>query len=672
MKYHSLPPCPPTHNRRSLGPRRQSILSTTASALIGVLLVMPLAGKPLAAQQQRDRTSITLSPQQRAACLEVLKQGLAGDAFWPAMHAAEGLIDGGQPRLAVPMLRARLAKETDDRHRCGLARELVRAGDRRAAGIMLEILGSPTSNGRTHAAESLYKVNEIGDGRQFRRLLEDDSDPRRQLMVAAALTRWGNPAALTLIRRRLERSRSDELIRISAWILARVGDATDIPRLQAARSRSQDALVRAYIDHALALLGDDPGKQRLLENLRSEDGAIRTYAATFAGEVRDPRYHRRLLEMLKDPVLDARIRAAHSLLQMSAPPPLSDRQIVVSDVYPADAASPRWSEGSIAHRADGSLLYATTQFLGSGSDFATARIVARVSRDQGRIWDTLRVLQENVGKRNVMSVTLRYLEDPLRPNAKLGMFYLVKNAKDDLHVFLRISSDDGRSFGPPRQVTSGSGYFVLNNDRVLRLRSGRLLVPTSWTSDVGRVNHFQVRIWYSDDQGATWNESASRLDYPRRGAMEPDVVQLEDGSLLMIVRTQLGHIATSRSQDRGETWTDLQPSAVVSPEAPATVRSIPSTGDLLLIWNNRHEKGAGHGGKRTPLVAAVSRNGGRSWSRPRVLEPDPRHTYAYTSLIFAKGRAVMSYYVRDEATGRIASRFRSVPIAWFYDEDGEE
>ena len=41
-------------------------------------------------------------------------------------------------------------------------------------------------------------------------------------------------------------------------------------------------------------------------------------------------------------------------------------------------------------------------------------------------------------------------------------------------------------------------------------------------------------------------------------------------------------------------------------------------------------------------------------------------TYAYTSLIFLKDRALLSYYVADEKTGRISSRFRSLPVNWFY------
>jgi sialidase-1 len=138
----------------------------------------------------------------------------------------------------------------------------------------------------------------------------------------------------------------------------------------------------------------------------------------------------------------------------------------------------------------------------------------------------------------------------------------------------------------------------------------------------------------------------------------------------MHFRTQMGHIAVSDSADSGVTWGEARSWGVQAPEAPATLRRIPSTGHLLLIWNDTHDADAGHGGKRTPLTAAISTDEGRSWSFRRNLETGAEHTYAYTSVAFHRGRALLTYYVRDESSGRISSRFRSVPIAWFYEDLG--
>jgi sialidase-1 len=90
-----------------------------------------------------------------------------------------------------------------------------------------------------------------------------------------------------------------------------------------------------------------------------------------------------------------------------------------------------------------------------------------------------------------------------------------------------------------------------------------------------------------------------------------------------------------------------------------------------LVWNNTNEAGAGHGGRRTPLTAAVSADAGKTWKHVRDLEDRTDRTYAYTSLIFHQDRAVPTYYVADEKTGRISCRLRSLPINRLYEQGAE-
>jgi len=360
-------------------------------------------------------------------------------------------------------------------------------------------------------------------------------------------------------------------------------------------------------------------------------------------------------------VLHGLVVAAAARLAAAAP----DAEEVLRDVYVATAANPRYSEGSILVLAGGKLLFATTEFFGR-ADHATARIVARTSVDGGRTWGEPRVLQDNVGQQNVMSVTLRRLA-PGRSDGPIGMFYLVKNGPRDLKVHLRVSTDEAATFGPPTVVTAADGYHVMNNDRVTVLSGGRLICPIAWTDDVSRPgSHFVAFCYLSDDGGRTWRRSAGQVDQPQRGAMEPEVVELSGGKLLMIIRTQLGKIATSLSRDGGEHWDEPATLPLQAPESPATIRRVPGSGDLLLIWNNRYQPGAGHGGPRTPLTAAISPDDGATWKHVRNLESDPEQGYAYTSVAFHDGRVLLSYYVAEGASGRISSRFRSLPLAWFY------
>ena len=206
----------------------------------------------------------------------------------------------------------------------------------------------------------------------------------------------------------------------------------------------------------------------------------------------------------------------------------------------------------------------------------------------------------------------------------------------------------------------------MNNDRVTVLSTGRLLAPIAATESL-RKNHFVSSCCLSDDGGRTWRYGRGQVALPKRGAMEPEVVELLDGRVLMVVRNQLGTISAAWSEDGGDTWS--QPGElpdIQAPEAPATLRRIPATGDLLLVWNNTDTPGIGHGGRRTPLAAAISRDDGRTWQNFRNLESRQDEQYAYTSLTFVRDRAVLSYYVADGKTGFHSSRFRSVPVAWFY------
>ena len=640
------------------------LLQRRSSTLIAQLAVLTIclttAGLAAAA------TPLQLSPEDKARCVTILRKALgSSEEFWPSMHAAEALTVAGYQDEVRAALEPLLGTETDDRHRCGLAREMVRAGDVSRVGILLEVLGKDDSYGHVHAAESLYKVGRIGDGRLLRTALDRKDNAVLQIMAAAALARCGSPHAMPLIRRKA----ADEdmtISRIAGWVLARLGDSSDIALLRSALERADDPLSRCFLEHSLAALGDAEGQKALIRNLSSTEADARTYAAVFAGESGMNSAADLLIKLLDDPKEDVRIRAAQALLTLAGPKRPEPGEDISIDVYPATGEHPRITEGSIIELADGSLLFAVTEFIRGTADAASAHIVARQSTDQGRTWGPKRVLQENTGKQNVMSVTLRRLPHQEQTQHPLGMFYLVKNGPDDLDVHLRISLDEAGTFGPPILVSDAPGYHVMNNDRVTILSTGRIVAPVAWSPDYRKLNHFVSFCYLSDDAGRSWRRSKGQIDLPKRGAMEPEVLELSDGRLVMILRTQLGHIGTAYSDDRGDTWSEPSRWTVKAPESPATLRRIPSTGDLLLVWNNNYEPGAGHSGRRTPLTAAVSSDEGRTWSNVRDLESGADQTYSYPSLIFVGPRAVLSYYVSDPKTGRISSRFRSLPVVWLY------
>ncbi len=336
------------------------------------------------------KDQLQLDPSTRERCLAVLREGFASEEFWPSMHAAEALSLAGHGEEVRLALAPRVKNETDDQHLCGLARELVRAGDLSYVRVLSDVLAKPDPYGHVHASESLFKVWQIGEASLLREALDQPDSPKLGIMAAAALSRWGHRGALAKLREYV-RAEDGETARVAAWVLARTGDRSDLPALRAGAKRFDDPLTRAYFEHALAALGDPDGLSALVRNLGHDDPNLRVYAAEFAPDARALEAKAALVRLLDDPVLDVRIRAAEALLLLAEPAPPGASEDVQIDVFEATAENPRYSEGSVIVLRDGRLLYATTEFEGSGSDFAKARIIAVTSDDGGRNWGARRV-----------------------------------------------------------------------------------------------------------------------------------------------------------------------------------------------------------------------------------------------------------------------------------------
>jgi len=286
-----------------------------ADLLLGVTSLMFVRGDEPNRQQPAR-----IAPDIRERCLVTLRKGIKSDEFWPAMHAAEALALAGAGSEVIAELRDRLPLEQSDQRRCGLARELVRAGDRGRLPVLFQILDDATSTGRVHAAESLYKLAESGDGKSLRAAFEQEKNPQLRLMAAAALARAGHADALTALREQLG-SQDRQVRNTVAFALARLGEESDVQPLSNALDRETDAASRAILAGALACLGNARGRDELDLNLNSSDASVRTMAADFAGYSRCVECQSKLVGLLDDSTLDVRVRAAQSLIALSLPAP---------------------------------------------------------------------------------------------------------------------------------------------------------------------------------------------------------------------------------------------------------------------------------------------------------------------------------------------------------------
>ncbi|HOF39863.1 MAG TPA: sialidase family protein [Candidatus Hydrogenedentes bacterium] len=331
--------------------------------------------------------------------------------------------------------------------------------------------------------------------------------------------------------------------------------------------------------------------------------------------------------------------------------------------------NPRNSEGDFIQLNDGRLLFIYTHFTGSASDHGAAFLASRVSTDAGASWSAEdAVVLPNEGGMNVMSVSLLRLR-----TGAIALFYLRKNSTSDCRPMMRLSNDEAATWSEPVLCIEPVGYFVVNNDRVIQLESGRLVIPAARHSLPGESfsGRGQAMCYLSDDDGATWFPSESILDAPedsKSGLQEPAVVALNDGRLMMLCRTDQGCQMRSFSGDGGITWSPPELTDIASPVSPATIERIPSTGDLLMLWNDHRAIEPALAGKRTPFAAAISRDEGQTWENVRLLESDPDGWYCYTALEFVDDAALLGHCVGDSTVGHLnRTQVLRVPIAWFYE-----
>ena len=119
-------------------------------------------------------------------------------------------------------------------------------------------------------------------------------------------------------------------------------------------------------------------------------------------------------------------------------------------------------------------------------------------------------------------------------------------------------------------------------------------------------------------------------------------------------RAQWGCVSTSA----GLSWPPLAATSLKSPLSPASIKRLPGSADLLAVFNDHSGAFPFPKGKRTPLVAAISSDGGRSWPVRKLLEDDANGVYCYTAIHFVDGAVLLGYLDFRNMSSHAANRLR--------------
>jgi Neuraminidase (sialidase) len=373
---------------------------------------------------------------------------------------------------------------------------------------------------------------------------------------------------------------------------------------------------------------------------------------------------------MKKVVFNLALAASIALPVLAEP----ENQVVLN--IPSTREHPRNSEGSFVILKSGRIEFYYSQFYGGFGDDSPGRLAEIHSDDRGRTWSAPRLAVDNRGAVNVMSVSLLRLA-----SGRLALFYSVKHtAWTDCRIYFRLSSDEGATWSEPKQVGQAPpSWFVLNNDRVVQTSSGRLVVPIAQHRIVGTADvisswdHRAITFWYlSDDEGAHWREAKTWWALPavtNSGLQEPGVVELTDGTLFSWSRTDQGEQWSFRSRDGGETWTAPQPTELKSPESPTSIKRLPNSSTLLAIFNDHSGRFPCPAGKdsqiRSPLVAALSFDGGRTWPARKLLEGDLEVNFHYIAILFVDDAMLLGYSQNHVGTAHQGNlRIRRLALSW--------
>jgi len=351
---------------------------------------------------------------------------------------------------------------------------------------------------------------------------------------------------------------------------------------------------------------------------------------------------------------------------------LAHPAVIHTVIEQAGPETPRADTASVVELPDKRLLVVYHKYepgKDGGHDRGRCRIWARTSTDGGRTWVDPRMLVDIApGDMNVQAPALLRL-----PSGEMLMICLRAHGTGSSSSMCLIRSlDEGKTFREEEPIWKQSAGQWLQGgaNALVLLKSGRILLPFHGGTGNQWKQKNSVGCFASDDSGRTWRRTPARIELPMRGAMEASVAELPDGTLVMSLRTQLGGPYLCRSRDGGESWTEPEPSGLESGESCTCLRTIPGSGDLLLLWNNSKyiAKGHHHFGERTPLTAAVSSDAGKSWRILGNLAAGAEDEYTNLNCTFTSdGRAVITYMFCTPAwtRGGLSLRAMIVDLTWF-------
>ena len=337
---------------------------------------------------------------------------------------------------------------------------------------------------------------------------------------------------------------------------------------------------------------------------------------------------------------------------------------IVNEIKP-DPESGRKGEGCFFRTKDGAISFYYACVMGNTvKDYDPAKQVVIRSYDDGETWsDPVDFMVPGSVPGLVQLVCpscLRML------NGDMGIFLCGRTDVPMVNgKVLCLSKDEGVSCYKIIDCIPScySGQFGLNNDRAVRLSSGRIILPLSIHPGTRKEQTGSVKprasrftsghVIYSDDDGRSWKSSSDLIMPPftdtTKGVQEGGIIEIKPGILKSYWRTDVGNQYTSLSFDDGDHWTVPARSRFTAPWSPMEIERNPFTGKLYAFWNPiplyNGRKFDYYNWGRSPFVyAEISDDANIITGEIKTIENDPERGYAYPSVLFLNEKQFLISY----------------------------
>lgn len=281
------------------------------------------------------------------------------------------------------------------------------------------------------------------------------------------------------------------------------------------------------------------------------------------------------------------------------------------------------------------------------------------SGDGGRTWSAVTLFHQESEKGYAVA-------DPnmLVDGNRLFVYWTrvrIPNEIKQSWVWGMVSEDNGQTWSQPRELNLPRQYSVGKQHNGIKLADGSYAMGISWdrwpergyNAKTEGETDISTGILRSDD-GFDWKIFGDLHVWVEKttpkavgGLAEPALVQLGNGDLYMIMRSGASRHYEARSVDGGVTWSEPKPSALVGHNSPSALWRVDRTAnDIVVVWNNSPTL-------RKPLAAALSSDGGATWTKPRNVATSAALGISYPGVTqAADGRFVVVWQAHPVGGGR--------------------